>query len=418
MAEELRGAPAFRELATDPPSTEREFIQMWKLYFLTLMAASFDEHRIRTPPSFDVLKKAGLLSPRTLTDKLKAVVAYIKSMVNLESVELGMGIDPLSGQPNKVYGKVSPRSGDAASNHKPSFDELLNDADQALKSEGNELWICIDRLDVAFEEHPVLERNALRALFKTYLDLFAFPSVRFKIFLRSDIWRRLTADGFREASHITRTLTIQWDSESLLNLVIRRLLQSDELLRNYLEDRQTVLGSLEAQQRLFYRIFPGQIDVGKKKPTTWDWMLTRTRDGTGHTAPRELIHLLIRAREIQLQKLGVGTDNPESTNLFHRAVFKHALQVVSKTRLEQTLYAEYPKLRAAISKLEGEKATQTAKSLTALWAIEGGKAQEVIEQLCDVGFFERKGSKDSPEFSVPFLYRDSLKLVQGVAETA
>jgi hypothetical protein len=145
-------------------------------------------------------------------------------------------------------------------------------------------------------------------------------------------------------------------------------------------------------------------------------MLTRTRDGTGHNAPRELIYLLIMAtREIQLQKLGMGAAAPEASNLFHRSVFKPALEKVSKVRLEQTLYAEYPKLRAVVSKLEGEKATQSLKSLAKLWGVGANKTQQFVEQLCEVGFFERKGSKRSPEFSVPFLYRDSLNLIQGNA---
>jgi hypothetical protein len=195
------------------------------------------------------------------------VVKFVKTMAHPEAIELGVGLGE-SGQPNRVYGKVSARGDPQNTGTGLNLEELCGEADRGLEAIASELWICIDRLDVAFEENVSLERNALRALFKTYLDLRSYAHVRFKIFLRSDIWKRLTAEGFREASHIvTRALTISWDSESLLNLVIRRLLQSDDLTRNYLEDRQTVLGSLEAQRRLFYRVFPRQIDVGKKKPT-------------------------------------------------------------------------------------------------------------------------------------------------------
>src|SRR5690348_4120956 len=37
-AENPRGATAFRDLATDPPASERDFIELWKLYFLALLA--------------------------------------------------------------------------------------------------------------------------------------------------------------------------------------------------------------------------------------------------------------------------------------------------------------------------------------------------------------------------------------------
>src|SRR5438067_8434044 len=37
-AENPRGTPAFRDLASDPPATEEQFRGLWKLYFLTLLA--------------------------------------------------------------------------------------------------------------------------------------------------------------------------------------------------------------------------------------------------------------------------------------------------------------------------------------------------------------------------------------------
>ncbi len=36
-AENPRGTPAFRDLAEDPPTSEEEFRNLWKLYFLRLL---------------------------------------------------------------------------------------------------------------------------------------------------------------------------------------------------------------------------------------------------------------------------------------------------------------------------------------------------------------------------------------------
>ena len=44
--ENLRGAPAFQDLVTDPPASEREFVALWKLYFACLLSASFDDYGI------------------------------------------------------------------------------------------------------------------------------------------------------------------------------------------------------------------------------------------------------------------------------------------------------------------------------------------------------------------------------------
>ena len=86
-----------------------------------------------------------------------------------------------------------------------SVDALLHKADKELEASEFKIWFLLDRLDVAFADSPELEANALRALFKTYLDLIGFENFKLKIFLRSDIWGKITKKGFREATHITRT---------------------------------------------------------------------------------------------------------------------------------------------------------------------------------------------------------------------
>ena len=42
-AENPRGAPAFQDLVTNPPASEREFVGLWKLYFACLASAAFDD---------------------------------------------------------------------------------------------------------------------------------------------------------------------------------------------------------------------------------------------------------------------------------------------------------------------------------------------------------------------------------------
>lgn len=80
-----------------------------------------------------------------------------------------------------------------------SVDGLASLANTALESAGVQIWVLLDRLDVAFVESHDLEGNALRALFRVYRDFASFDQVKLKIFLRSDIWRRITESGFREA---------------------------------------------------------------------------------------------------------------------------------------------------------------------------------------------------------------------------
>jgi hypothetical protein len=45
-AENIRGDPAFKNLVLDPPTSEREFTNLWKLYFVTLIAQALLEYEI------------------------------------------------------------------------------------------------------------------------------------------------------------------------------------------------------------------------------------------------------------------------------------------------------------------------------------------------------------------------------------
>ena len=129
-----------------------------------------------------------------------------------------------------------------------------------------------------------------------YSDFREYDSLKIKIFLRSDIWSRVTRDGFRETSHIEDQVSIRWDTPTLLNLVIRRCLRNEALRSYYGVDPERVLGDVAEQEKLFYRIFPDQVEAGSRRSTTLDWMLSRVRDGTQRVAPRELIHLLNEMR--------------------------------------------------------------------------------------------------------------------------
>lgn len=241
-------------------------------------------------------------------------------------------------------------------------------------------------------------------------------NIKLKIFLRDDIWTRITSAGFREASHITQSITITWDHKSLLNLVVRRLLHNAIVPEFYHVEPTAVLASSAEQENLFYRIFPTQVDAGEKKLTTLDWLLTRTADGSGNTAPRELIHLLSAARDHQLKLLEMGAQEPPAEALFERGALKAALLDVSKVRFEQTLCAEHPSLKSFLTKLEGEKTQQTPSTLARVWGVQETTALGKAEQLTDIGFFQKRGTKEQPLFWVPFLYRGALQMVQGQAD--
>jgi len=421
-AENPRGTPAFSDLIADPPISEHEFVSLWKIYLLSLLSAVFDEYQIGGARAAEVrafLEKEGLVKGKSdLRALLKRSLDYVKSFFRPPAaVEYGVKIDPYTQHPIGVTRKITfaePSAEDAKEGAK-SVDALLLLANEALITDDYGVWILLDRLDVAFAENAELEQNALRALFRVYLDLGALDKVSLKIFLRDDIWHRITQSGFREASHITRAVTISWDRSSLLNLMVRRIVHNQPILEYYNVAREEILETLKNQELFFYRLFPDQVESGSNKSSTIDWMIDRTGDGTQQTAPREIIHLLNTLRARQVERFQLGQPEPEGDLLFEQATFKEALVEVSKVRLMQTLYAEFPALRGLLEQLRGKKTSQTAESLAALWKMSLQDAEAKADELVQIGFFERRNKAGRPEYWVPFLYRDALELVQGSA---
>jgi hypothetical protein len=417
--ENVRGTPVFEDLVADPPASEEQFRGLWKLYFLSLMGKALQVLRLKNDHADAVvaaLEQAQLLTTGewSLRKMLKSALEYIRRA----ELSAEMKVNPATGLLEGFGGKITLREPGAEEENKGfiSADSLLVQADKAFAVEGKRFWIVLDRLDVAFADSEGLERNALRALFRVYRDMQGLNNVSVKILLRDDIWARITDEGFREASHITRAVTITWEARALLNLVIRRALHNAELKAYYKVESENVLASVEEQRKLFYRIFPPQVDAGARKSTTLDWMLSRTADGTKQTAPRELIHLLSAARDEQLKLLEMGGQEPPGEMLISPAALKAALPSVSRVRYNQTLCAEHAAFKPWMAQLEGEKTQQTVATLAKIWKVPAAEALTRAEKLSDIGFFEMRGTKEQPIFWVPFLYRDALHLVQGPAD--
>ena len=125
---------------------------------------------------------------------------------------------------------------------------------------------------------------------------------------------------------------------------------------------------------------------------------------------------MVKTKRIQLQKFKIGISDAEGNVLFSRPAIRESLLEVSKVRLEQTIYAEYPRLRPFIENLDGEKATQNLKSLADAWKQDAETTRRTADALVEIGFFELLGTRDEPIYRVPFLYREALNLVQGAAD--
>jgi len=420
FAENPRGATAFSDLQTDPPASERSFIYLWKLYLLSLVGEHLESFGTQTSSGKDVvsaLKNSGfILETNPLRVFLGRASNYIKKYFNPQSLEPNVSFSEATGTVTGTGVKISfaEPSPDLAATGVQSIDALLYKANAELGHSCFSLWFLLDRLDVAFVESPELEENALRALFKTYLDLAGFNYIQLRIFLRTDIWQAITQGGFREATHVQRATTISWDRPGLLNLMMLRFANNEAVREQYGIDMELIRSSQAYQEQLFYRIFPDRVDTGRN-PRTLDWLIGRVQDSLGYSAQRDLINVINAALRRQIHFMEVGGEVPDGTLLFTRRALKEALSEASKEKVEKYLFAEHPSLRDQLDLLKGKKTSQTVDTLSDLWGVPVDEARSIANRILRAGVWRQEGTEPCRYWTM-FIFRDGLQMVQGQAD--
>ncbi len=224
----------------------------------------------------------------------------------------------------------------------------------------------------------------------------------------------MTERGFREASHITRELTIVWNPESLMHLIIRRLLCNQVVRSHFGIDRAPIVEAWY-QRHVFYTLFPKRFGRRTQTEDTFEWILSLVSDGSGAVEPRELIHLFNAARDAQIRRLEMGHAQPGGDLLFDLVAFGEALSEVSQARLRQTVYAEHPNYKPWIERLVGERTEHTMRSLASVWSVNEREAGRRVERLVAIGVLQPSGARTAPLYRLPVIYRPALGLLAGTS---
>jgi hypothetical protein len=409
------GATAFEPIQVHPPTSEAEFIRIWRLYLLVLLVEELERYDVKSEKLSAARSSLASIGLTEAVKQKRTIIVRIREALSKffpESVEAGIKIDSSTGMPTGITAKVTfdEPSVEQEAAGMVSVDRLYEDLNDVLTEEDLRIWLLLDRLDVAFTASPELEANALRALFRVYRLIEPLNRLRLKIFLRTDIWSDITAGGFRETSHITRDMSLQWDRANLLKLIVQRVIQSDLLVQILGVDPTHVITSAKAQHEFFDRVFPEQVDPGTNKPKTFDWALSRTEDGKKVAAPRELIHLFTTVRDRQLGRIDTGQAAIPESVYFEAQAFRDAHPEVSETRLQKTIYPEYPWTKEWLEALRGQRTLQDLVSLESIWGTDREETEQRVRRLVDVGFFEQRGRVSERTYWVPFLYRPALDI--------
>lgn len=404
------GNPIFQRLAEVGELEEGQYISFWKTYVFALVSnwvldIYVDAYTEDMKTLEALLNRTGLNSADVAPETVFGQMINRLKRVAIKKAELAVTLGP-QGIPVVVprleFDEVAAKKEDAEAIR---YEEALGLLQRILDSEGIVVWLVMDRLDEAFQGFPGIEIPALRALLRTYLDLGAYPHLRLKLFIRSDLFRKIAEGGFVNLTHISaRKIDIEWDDNNLYALLCGRLRENTEFVK--------ALGTGPEYDALFKATFPDQVDEGQNRPTTWNWMLTRIQDGNGTRPPRNLIDLVRRALDAQLRKEErTPREHDGVQSLIQGESLKRGLEKMSTLRVQDTLLAESGADAKHIERFRNGKAEHNAESLQALLGVPPEDLPTVVQRLREAGFFESGGET----FRVPFLYRDGLGITQGKA---
>lgn len=405
------GNPVFQRLAQQALLSEGQYGTVWKAYVLSLLGNwlldLYDETPTDSMKELDrLLSETGLrtsdASPSTVFSRITNAVSRFlhptAAEMKMTMSETGIPIVI----PRIEFGGTAAETAARTVPH----EEALGLLNRALEEADITVWVVLDRLDEAFQGFPDTEVPALRALFRTYLDLLEFSRIKLKIFVRRDLFRKLTQGGFVNLTHVNaRKIEIIWDEEDLLNLLCRRIRENSMVI-------ETLGASTYTDEQLFDAVFPDKVDDAERKPTTWRWMMARIRDGNDVKSPRNLIDLISKAREAQLRR------EERESRVFEKGrpiiesdSIKKALARLSGERVEDTLLAEAGDSAGLIESFRGGKAEHNDASLADQLSIEVSEVKSTVMPLVEMGFLEQVGES----FKIPMLYRDGLEITQGKA---
>jgi len=409
----LSGEPLFRRLGDETKLTEGQYITVWKMYFLSLagnwLLKNFrGQKSTKSSRVESLLSKIGLL---TVDDSAGTVFSRLMSWLRLNITPKAVGMDVSFNEfgipvftPKIELGKAENQDEANAEtiSHHDAF-EVLN---SALAERNVVLWIALDRLDEAFVGRPDIEALALRALTRAFMDM-DYSHIRLKLFVRNDLFRKITRDGFVNLTHVhARRKEIIWNDEDLLAVLAHRLKNNPEIFRTVGINVNKV-----SDKQIFHIMFPSK--VYQQGAGTWNWMLNAIRDGNGVKPPRNLIDLCVMAQEGQLRiETHKSREYAINQPLIEADALKNAAVQLSRQRIEDTLLAEYGEdVKTAIKAFQNSKAEHNEESLADLFGVEVAAARLIATVLTGIGFLEK--ARDC--YKVPALYRPGLNITQGKA---
>ncbi len=282
---------------------------------------------------------------------------------------------------------------------------------QEARNNSQKLWFLYDDLDEDFPAGEV-RQEALAGLFQLVqsCDASRLAEIRFKIFLREDIWNRLIFDN---KSHFTgRDIILQWTKIDFLRLALRQAIQSEKFKN--LVDRVSPV-AVESIDRASEDEIDKALEIlwgsrrrgGSRAKNVSRWVYERLTDSSGTTFPRSLSILLKEAKEQELTYKGKSSSKFRTDRLLQSKSLELGLKKASEKRCEE-IQEEYPNLIKFFDSLNGKSAFLQKKQLQEIWDNSDYNIiknfEEFVSFLGEIGIIEWREKDKRYKFADIYVY--------------
>jgi len=248
--------------------------------------------------------------------------------------------------------------------------DYLSYINDFYKRKDQRIWLLYDDLDEDIQERSRYQFDALAGLFYFIrsVDAQRLSNIKFKIFIREDIWERL---NFTNKSHFNgRDVLLQWSRIDFLRLALRQSLTFSEKYKE-LVDRFFPLqdidnASEESILNALQILWGMRREKNRNSKYVGRWVYERLTDASGTTFPRVLGLLLSAAKEHELQYIN-QSNVPSPTDRLLRSQSLNAGLIKAAKHRSNELREEYPELGKLFDNLNKYSDSCTIREMEQLY---------------------------------------------------
>ncbi|RKN74976.1 tyrosine-protein kinase family protein [Paenibacillus ginsengarvi] len=292
--------------------------------------------------------------------------------------------------------------------HLQLVQDFINELDLILQKRNEKIWIHYDKLDEDLER-KVYGKEAVEGLFKLIqiIDGRHIKNIKFKVFIRQDIWESL---GFTNKSHFKgKTIKLEWNQQDFLKLALKISLGSDEFKQIVIKYKSIPhdidymdIDSLKESLQILWGIRRD----GTRSQYVVNWIYERLTDAESNTFPRSLFMLLKGAQDQELTYEHSSNKLPPRDRLLRSASLNIGLKEASIERCD-ALKQEYVKLKGAFELFERFTDTFSYSEFDAVYRSTEWDTKDLLDILKKIGVISEK---EDGNYKFAYIYLDGFKI--------